>query len=310
MAADRENPEGMYFDGSKFTVGCQDRDSLYLEWLRLMNEYSRRQLSHSSDRLQAIQGIATEFQHRLKDNYLAGLWEGDLVRSLVWRTFYEDASVPDYSRAPSWSWASLDSGIFWEDDIISSRDIDPLCMIVSTTSDLRIEISGLLCEVDLALLEFASPNDYMDDVTTSLVDGQLRYTFDMDGWRLGSLRRVSTDDTTSSGKPSGFEIARGKPRVEELKILIKGAFLLHMYCRLPGSIVGLVLMPEIGMGKGTFRRIGMFRVSQQREKLSTMEEDAIMLDQYTNFVRAQAHTIGPEFYVRQEQGGDCTVHLV
>ncbi|KAF2679884.1 HET-domain-containing protein, partial [Lentithecium fluviatile CBS 122367] len=82
-------------------------DQVYYMWDRVITHFSRRQLSYPSDRLPAIQGIANEFEKKLKDRYMAGLWEGDLVRSLTWASERKYETIPDYSRAPSWSWASL-----------------------------------------------------------------------------------------------------------------------------------------------------------------------------------------------------------
>ncbi|PVH96061.1 HET-domain-containing protein, partial [Periconia macrospinosa] len=84
------------------------KNEVFAMWRRLVQHYSRRELSHLSDRLPAIQGIVTEFQRRLKDRYMYGLWEGDLTESLLWQSLSQDVTTPDYSRAPSWSWASTD----------------------------------------------------------------------------------------------------------------------------------------------------------------------------------------------------------
>lgn len=51
-----------------------------------MNSYtSSRQLTQPNDKCPALSGIATLFQEKLGDKYIAGGWKADLERSLIWR---------------------------------------------------------------------------------------------------------------------------------------------------------------------------------------------------------------------------------
>ncbi|MCJ1401213.1 hypothetical protein MMC11_004425 [Xylographa trunciseda] len=87
-------------------------------WDRVVAAYTSGALSHSTDKLVAISGIARELQPLMNSRYLAGLWEAQLPRQLLWMA----AGVPTARikpstighkimpyRAPSWSWASTDS---------------------------------------------------------------------------------------------------------------------------------------------------------------------------------------------------------
>ncbi|KAH6677603.1 heterokaryon incompatibility protein-domain-containing protein [Halenospora varia] len=81
-------------------------------WFEVVEEFSRLRLTRESDRLPALIGVATVFQASLKCGYLAGLWEKDIARGLLWDVSrYENASshVRRHKRstAPSWSWASM-----------------------------------------------------------------------------------------------------------------------------------------------------------------------------------------------------------
>lgn len=102
-------------------------------WLSLVEEYSRRQLSVSQDKLSAIAGVARVISEETKDTYIAGVWASHLLEDIFWRVYthvetFEDegrdwngrpvrgkligrSSVPTQYRAPSWSWASLDAPI-------------------------------------------------------------------------------------------------------------------------------------------------------------------------------------------------------
>jgi hypothetical protein len=72
----------------------------------------------------------------------------------------------------------------------------------------------------------------------------------------------------------------------------------------------MVLFPENGKSKGTFRRIGTFKNILPEWERPTVAEMKANLEEYVEFVRNPGDTIVPEFYVRREQGGDCVVHLV
>ena len=80
-------------------------------WEHLVYNYSTRAMSHSSDRLLALSAVAANFQNQEPNNqYLAGLWKDHLPSTLFGRFFGDETShrAKDY-RAPSWSWASVDT---------------------------------------------------------------------------------------------------------------------------------------------------------------------------------------------------------
>src|SRR3569833_960270 len=84
-------------------------------WMQLVNEYTGRSLSVSSDKLTAIAGLAQALSPRL-GRYYAGMWARLLPWSLLW---YAETAGPGPAsalrapewRAPSWSWASVDAQI-------------------------------------------------------------------------------------------------------------------------------------------------------------------------------------------------------
>jgi len=90
----------------------------YSSWSEVVRLYSQGKLTFPSDKLVAISGMASEMRHRglASGRFLAGLWEAELPRSLLWirgdmyEVAYENRRPLRY-RAPSWSWASLDCPI-------------------------------------------------------------------------------------------------------------------------------------------------------------------------------------------------------
>ena len=89
-----------------------DRTRIFDSWFTVVEEYSRLRISRDSDRLPALTGVATVFQKKLQCHYLAGLWENDIARGLLWDvTRYEctrsERHIRRHPYAPTWSWASL-----------------------------------------------------------------------------------------------------------------------------------------------------------------------------------------------------------
>lgn len=79
----------------------------YRYWRRvLVPEYTRRALSRDTDRLIALQAIASDVHSALHDSYLAGLWEGDLINEMCWQSV-DGRGVPADNQSPSWSWSSI-----------------------------------------------------------------------------------------------------------------------------------------------------------------------------------------------------------
>ena len=95
-------------------------------WYEMTTEYSSRSFFNPTDNHAALSGIVRQVQLALvrsgldpdREIYMAGLWEIDMVRGLVWRSRrIEDsrlvalkASVYEgrvVRRAPSWSWMAL-----------------------------------------------------------------------------------------------------------------------------------------------------------------------------------------------------------
>jgi hypothetical protein len=89
-------------------------DKVLDQWQEVVEHFSSLRLTYESDRLPALLGVATVYQNRLKCNYLAGIWEVDLARGLLWDIKrYQTMRHQKCTRAlhqaapPTWSWASL-----------------------------------------------------------------------------------------------------------------------------------------------------------------------------------------------------------
>jgi Heterokaryon incompatibility protein (HET) len=91
----------------------KDQHSLFGIWRDVVTQYSTKQLSVASDRLPALSGLAHRLQPPSDGNYLAGLWKDDLLNELAWRTIPNTLVRKPGFRAPTWSWASVESPVEW-----------------------------------------------------------------------------------------------------------------------------------------------------------------------------------------------------
>lgn len=95
------------------------------DWYSIVRTYSKCRLTKSSDKLEAISGVARNIQGHTKDVYVAGLWREDLEMQLCWYACEGDAwsrIIPQY-RAPSWSWASTDAEVVNTLDLLTDDRI-------------------------------------------------------------------------------------------------------------------------------------------------------------------------------------------
>lgn len=84
-------------------------------WRDLVEHYSTRALTKPEDRLPAIDGIAARFRMKLDCRYISGVFERDIHRSLLWRTYRGVHHCGQrVDRLPSWSWASSDASVRWD----------------------------------------------------------------------------------------------------------------------------------------------------------------------------------------------------
>ncbi|KAH7031016.1 heterokaryon incompatibility protein-domain-containing protein [Microdochium trichocladiopsis] len=81
-----------------------------VEWFHFVKQYSYAKFTNPQDRLMALSSVARAVQPVIGAEYLAGLWANDLIRGLEWHCFKPEPKPRTYA-APTWSWASVGSGI-------------------------------------------------------------------------------------------------------------------------------------------------------------------------------------------------------
>jgi len=139
-------------------------------------------LTCPADKLPALSGLAKVFRRHLQqDEYLAGLWKGTLQLDLLWylEGDHLTASQPTASRAPSWSWASIDGPINhfkWAEKYNASIQLlagvlEAVTHPVDHLDDDTGQVSGGYLRLSGALYQafinhnIARPNDYPSRIT-------------------------------------------------------------------------------------------------------------------------------------------------
>jgi hypothetical protein len=114
-----------------------DAKYLTLIWEEMIVQFTLRAFTFPDDRLPGVQGLASELISHLEENidanYVAGTWTGCLPQLLLWTrsntptldwTAFDAGGDPTRlvhqlersTRAPSWSWASLDCPVMFTSD--------------------------------------------------------------------------------------------------------------------------------------------------------------------------------------------------
>jgi hypothetical protein len=141
--ADRFDP-GILDQIIRFKENQISRRELYEFWNNLVHSYGSRSVTFDKDRLPAIAGLARIIGEALQDQYLAGLWKGDVLCGLLWGaggmlSHGLEAHLQNIRRrnyvAPSWSWAACPA-------IESMRSFDTSVVEESTVVDIDTETNG------------------------------------------------------------------------------------------------------------------------------------------------------------------------
>lgn len=108
--------------GESLFADRDDEKQLYTKWAKMVEHYSRRALTYTTDTLPALSAVAARTARATGDRYLAGLWQADLLQWLLWHgTRYgggpnraEVYNRPQTYHAPSWSWASYPGSVVFQ----------------------------------------------------------------------------------------------------------------------------------------------------------------------------------------------------
>ena len=242
--------------------GSSDPKTELKRWIRLVPLYTARLLSLPQDRLNAISAVAMTFASTLGPEYHAGLWQSSMLLELTWvpaRAWGSPTAKfkrPEVYRAPSWSWASIEGGISYDDDLLfDGTDLRNLkCSFISCETKLRSEgspfgevLSSSLTLKGLLRQAWLMPGNNgelwpADDTTVSVKGEALPYEPMPEGGAISTRAWGFHDEAGQSDSML----------VSCLPILSRGN----------GTATGLLLVPAEGT---TFRRIGFFQGITERD---------------------------------------------
>lgn len=116
------NPRGEVQSHPKIPSGTglvrySRRQNAHAEWHQIVDDYTKRSISRTEDRLVALSGLANDLwlRRNKQDEYWVGLWKSTITRDLVFFQRKSPSLALD-PRLPSWSWASHQNRVFYHDN--------------------------------------------------------------------------------------------------------------------------------------------------------------------------------------------------
>ncbi|KAF5640401.1 heterokaryon incompatibility protein [Fusarium sp. NRRL 25303] len=255
-------------------------------WFSFIEEYSQRALTFSSDRLPAISGIIHACKPPPGEVYLAGIWKSRLPEALLWRVTKrtENTEGPIVAHmvdgtngkssaivtqqsyvAPSWSWASANHKVRFEDFqfrrfggvstlefiscsttlVDSSADADPYGRVQAG----YLEVRGKLCKA--AVTQTSDPKFMKAWKLSSQGIFQAPAEFFPD-----NISELLSQITTDINRPSeSMDPGGAFPELYALSVGTTGGY----------YGFGLLITP-ISRTKNHFRRVGLLTFTGHRGK--------------------------------------------
>lgn len=143
----------------------------YSDWDSVLERFSCTKLTHKSDRLMAVEGIATELQKKTKDTYNRGVFLSQVTSNLLWMCQSIASKSDDLQDIPSWSWASKGARkLFWAGLggpalIRLEAEIDQTKAHIDDQGCLRLQCKLTECRAhNIAFEKTKNPNDKKNQI--------------------------------------------------------------------------------------------------------------------------------------------------
>ncbi|KAI1444335.1 heterokaryon incompatibility protein-domain-containing protein [Annulohypoxylon stygium] len=259
------------------TILNEDTNGLYHAWRSIvLQRYARfnsSSFTNHTDLLPALSGLAQCFHQWLQDDFLAGFWRKDLLRSLLWFVrYYVDGGFPPHESeflpssnsyaVPSWS--ILGRGYSqgsWKYDW-RLKNVRPATQLLYATTDLesgnpfgaitggRLTIRGKI--LDFAHLDKNAISIINEGCIESYYPYELRYNIEAIGRFILDFRYTKLiHDKSCYGKNEGEAILKN---IESLKWILLGRVWEQ---GLGEGAFGLILR-QVPNLKGVYHRVGVF----------------------------------------------------
>lgn len=248
---------GLHVPGSDIKILSPDKmRAITMVWYHVVSDYTSRGLTVSSDKLNAISGVAEEFKRILKCEYISGMWEHHLIGDLLWTRMDDPLPRPEEFRAPSWSWPSIEGMVGHP-----AGYVDPTEAYGFRILDWRIE----LVHPGFAFGEVRE-GSYLK------VEGRLKSML----WKSGrdQLYEYTASSRNDPEIPIGYAPVDSQNDVHEEGILEEVwalPIILRVKKRLmssrdsPKTLWGLLLKKAPGEKEDKYRRVGSFRMALEEK---------------------------------------------
>ena len=266
----------------KNVLSDSSQRSVYALWYSIVVACSNCQLTNGDDRLPSLSGLASRFRSKLKgDEYLAGIWRGDMVHGLLWYRQYPNAHPQSVNApqigAPSWSWVSCDRPVqFYVDRWEGWADgygWKPFVLEMQTL---------LISATPTGLDPFGRVEQGTWKVRGRMTECIIRFLQNDDGSSDWFVCRSHDEQPLSVFLPDGGEFDRAEPgRHTGIFALLLG--------QKPAAIrnaplkYALLLRP-VGGRSSTFERIGITSLGYERQHLPASKESIAWLESGSNGV--------------------------
>ncbi|PMD11977.1 HET-domain-containing protein [Hyaloscypha hepaticicola] len=226
-------------------------------WYRTVHEYSRMQLTFEKDKFPALAALTQKMETlRGDDRFLAGLWEKTLLLDLLWMVWPSPVTGRSATwRAPTWSWASVQSQVMWEssvDSVLSSVQVVDIHYTTEGPTHMgEIREAAIILRAPVIRARIENNRPCLDPTITSLgeiaiINEKIDYLFSMRGkYHVSSGTKVSII-------PIG--ISMRNHRYTGIVLITRDGTLLHErigYVELAHHNTRGILEGDIKAGKGT-----------------------------------------------------------
>ncbi|RSL58395.1 hypothetical protein CEP54_007793 [Fusarium duplospermum] len=238
------------------SVGVRASDPRIV-WSEVLGPFTRRAITHESDRLPAISGVAAALASPMGMEYIGGMWKGMLGNTVCWSVDTPGTSRHKTYYAPTWSWASVVGPVMavWNPgtaELPQTEVVDVQYTLATPNpygrlSSASLTIKGLLLDVSI------TSDDLQEEDDGREISFQLQFlnksVTDTD-MKLEMIRLAFPDIVATSGETP--ELRPGEP----IRLLLLAC---KVYRQGFDSMLGLLLTeaPDVQSGTGgpVYRRV-------------------------------------------------------
>lgn len=177
------------YEATPYSTLAEDPRKL---WYKTVQEYSRLQLTFEKDKMPALAALTQNMETlRADDRFLAGLWEKTLLLDLLWMVWPSPNTGRLATwRAPTWSWACVQSQIMWEssvDYILGSAEVEDIRYVTTGLACMGdIQEASIILRVPLIRARLESGTLCLDSITpfpyyVTIFDQKMDYDFSVPG---------------------------------------------------------------------------------------------------------------------------------